>query len=98
MASAEPEATKSTTIPDEPATPEICDRPPEKHEQLSATAGNLTLSRPFTGFPIALCGQFKVAGSPKETLKKAENVPVGRSKPLIFHGLESAASNFSVFP
>jgi hypothetical protein len=37
-------------MPDEPSTPEICDRPSEKHEQLSATPGNLTLSRPFKGF------------------------------------------------
>ena len=43
------EATKSTTLPDEPSTPEICDRPPEKHKQLSATPGNLTLSRAFKG-------------------------------------------------
>src|SRR3954470_5518267 len=34
----------------------------------------------------------------RETLKKAHNAPVGRFKPLIFHGSESAASNFSVFP
>lgn len=32
----------------------------------------------------------------KEPLKKAENATVGTSKILIFHGLESAASNFSL--
>src|SRR4051794_14699937 len=48
-ASPEPETAQSTTMPDEPSTPEICDRPPEKHEQLSATPGNLTLSRPCKG-------------------------------------------------
>jgi hypothetical protein len=34
----------------------------------------------------------------KDTLKKAENATVGKTKLLIFHDLESAARNFSVFP
>ena len=34
----------------------------------------------------------------KNTLKKAENATVIMTKPLIFHDLESAARNFSVFP
>jgi hypothetical protein len=36
--------------------------------------------------------------SAKDTLKKAENATVGKTKLLIFHDLESAAWNFSVFP
>jgi hypothetical protein len=63
-------AIKSTTMPDEPSTPGICDRPPEKHEPLSATPGNLMLSRPFTGFSIALCERFKVTGFPKKGLNQ----------------------------
>ena len=34
----------------------------------------------------------------KDTLKKAENATVWRAKLLIFHDLESAPPNFSVFP
>jgi len=34
----------------------------------------------------------------KDTLKKAENAIVGMAKLLIFHDLESAARNYSVFP
>jgi hypothetical protein len=34
----------------------------------------------------------------RDTLKKAENATVGKTKLLIFHDLESAAWNFSVSP
>ena len=34
----------------------------------------------------------------RDTLKKAENAIVGVAKLLIFHDLESAARNYSVFP
>jgi hypothetical protein len=39
-----------------------------------------------------------VAVAVRDTLKKAENATVGKTKLLIFHDLESAARNFSVFP
>src|SRR3954447_7047669 len=34
----------------------------------------------------------------RDTLKKAENATVGKTKLLIFHALESAVRNFSVSP
>src|SRR3954463_14801382 len=64
----EPEATKLTTMPDEPSTPEICDRPSEKHEQLSATPGNLTLSRPFKGFLLPFVDDLRSQIPPKKGL------------------------------
>ena len=46
-------------------------------------------------------GDFDAAGievALRDTLKKAVSATVGRINLLIFHGLESAARNFSVFP
>ena len=46
MGSSEPEATKSTTMPDEPSTPEICDRPDrQRHPAPYTRAGYSPLSR-----------------------------------------------------
>src|SRR3954454_17964408 len=66
----EPEATKSTTMPEEPSAPEICDRPPEKHKQLSAPPGNLTLSRPFKGFLLPFVDDLRSQVPPKKGLNQ----------------------------
>ena len=44
-----------------------------------------------------LCN-FWLANTVRETLKKAENAPTLRSKPLILHGSESATPNSSESP
>src|SRR4051794_14694146 len=57
-------------MPDEPSTPEICDRPPEKHEQLSATAGNLTLSRPCKGLLLPFVDNLRPQIPPEKGLSQ----------------------------
>jgi hypothetical protein len=58
-------------MPDEPSTPEICDRPSEKHEQLSATPGNLTLSRPLKGLLLPFVDDLRSQILPKKGLSGA---------------------------
>src|SRR3954449_10397748 len=57
-------------MPDEPSTPEICDRPHEKHEQLSATPGNLTLSRPFKGLLLPFVDDLRSQIPPKWCIRQ----------------------------
>src|SRR3954469_20128963 len=65
-------------MPDEPSTPEICDRPSEKYEQLSATPGNLTLSRPFKGLLLPFLDDLRSRIPPKKGLREGGRESVAR--------------------